>query len=101
MFGFFGAWDLTTDLVGPLGERLARIPSQIGLVVSSSSPTDGLNPEDVFSNFSATAGLTHLHCVGDDDLTTRPIWDRVLAKPSRRGPTRSVVRFWTPKKPKI
>ena len=32
--------DLTTDLVGPLGEGLARIRSQIGLVVRSSSPTE-------------------------------------------------------------
>ena len=39
--------------------------------------------------------------VGDDNLTTRPIWDGILAKHLARGPTRSVVRFWTPKKPQI
>ena len=39
--------------------------------------------------------------IGSDDPTTRPIWDRVLAKPSPRGPTPSVVRFLAPKKPKI
>ena len=38
MFGFFGVQNLTTDLVGPLRDGLARIRSQIGLVVRSSSP---------------------------------------------------------------
>ena len=39
--------------------------------------------------------------IGDDDLTTRPIWDGILAKPSPRGTTRSVVRFLLPETLKV
>ena len=87
----YGARNLTTDLVGPLGEGLARIPSQIGLVVRSSSPnrSDGWDQIillillPIFCRFSVPAGGRPKTAVfgpgGAREASRKTIQDRPMA----------------------